>query len=107
MNATPTPRPVPAGRAPSAGTAASTLAGITLTRLLRGKALWLCALFAALPVGFGAIMHGLRITPFYNDIFVLWRVILALLAAMLVASSIGEDIEDRVHVRNITCKAYA
>jgi ABC-type transport system involved in multi-copper enzyme maturation permease subunit len=95
MNATPTPAPVPAGRAPGAGAAAWTLAGITVTRLFRSKALWLCVLFAALPVGFAVIMHALRVTPFYNDIFVLWRLILALLAAMLVASSIGEDIEDR------------
>ncbi|HEY6173254.1 MAG TPA: ABC transporter permease subunit [Kofleriaceae bacterium] len=80
---------------PGSWAAAATLAGVTLTRLGRGKALWLCALIAALPIGFGAIMHARHVAPFYNDLFVLWRLILALLSAMLVASSIGEDIEDR------------
>jgi len=85
----------PRHRVPGAWSAAWTLAGVTLVRLRRGKALWLCAVIAALPVGFGAVMHARNATPFYNDMFVVWRLILALLSAMLVASSIGEDIEDR------------
>lgn len=94
MNANPAPaRAAPA--APGAWSAAWTLAGVTLVRLGRGRALWLCAVIAALPVGFGVIMRARHVTPFYNDMFVLWRLILALLAALLVASSIGEDIEDR------------
>jgi ABC-type transport system involved in multi-copper enzyme maturation permease subunit len=71
------------------------MVGVTLKRLGRGKALWIGVLVAGLPIVFAAIMHGLHVRPFANDMFVVWRLILALLSAMFVASSIGEEVEDR------------
>ena len=81
--------------APSTGSAIATLTGVTLLRLVRGKALWFGATFAAVPVAFTAVMRVLGVAPFLDDIFVVWRLLGALLAAMLVGSSIGEEVEDK------------
>ena len=72
-----------------------TLAGITLTRLTRGKALWIGGLFAALPVIYATGVHSRHIAPAPDDLFKISQLLLALLPAMYVGASIGEEIEDR------------
>jgi len=74
-----------------------TLARLTLTRLVRGKTLWIAIAAAALPVVFAAIRNGQledtsRVAP---EVFSFEMLLLAVLPAMLVAGSVGEDIEDR------------
>jgi hypothetical protein len=52
--------------------------------------------FAALPIVTAAILHAYRVSTSHDDaMFGVLQLVQALLAAMLVASSIGEDIEDR------------
>lgn len=72
-----------------------TLAGVTLTRLGRGKALWIGAGFAALPLIYAALAHGgkFRFQPKVQ--FGISALLLAVLPAMFVGASIGEEIEDR------------
>jgi len=72
-----------------------TLAGVTLKRLGRGKALWIGAMIAALPVVYAAIVHAAQRLVSPDDLFIFLRPLLALLPAMFVAASIGEEIEDR------------
>jgi len=72
-----------------------TLAGVTLKRLGRGMALWISALFAALPLIYAVIAHAGR-SEFHPSLqFGFSTLPLALLPAMLVGASIGEEIEAR------------
>ena len=72
-----------------------TLAGVTLKRLGRGMALWISALFTALPLIYAGIAHGGRL-QFHPKLQFGFSVLpLALLPAMLVGASIGEEIEQR------------
>jgi ABC-type transport system involved in multi-copper enzyme maturation permease subunit len=80
---------------PSALSTVRTLAGITLTRLLRGKALWIGAVIAALPVVFAAIVRSRPGAASPELLFQSSRPVLALLPALFVGGSIGEAIEDR------------
>lgn len=74
----------------------ATLVGVTLTRLRRGKALWIGALFAALPVVTAAILRAYRVSADHpGPFFLIVQLLLGLLVAMFVASSIGEEIEAR------------
>lgn len=72
-----------------------TLVGVTLKRLTRGKALWIAALLAALPVGFAAVLaaRGRPASP--SELFAPSLLLFAVLPALLVGASVGEDIEDR------------
>jgi ABC-type transport system involved in multi-copper enzyme maturation permease subunit len=74
-----------------------TLAGITLRRLVRGKALWVAVLFAALPVAYAVLVRsGQRhFTESARDLFTVSTLLLAIVPAMFVSSSIGEEIEER------------
>jgi hypothetical protein len=85
----------PANTVPSALSTIGTLAAVTLKRLGRGKAWWIGIGLVALPVAF-AIARRVRDAPVAPDeLFVAAMVLLALLPALFIASSIGEDIEDR------------
>jgi len=70
-----------------------TLFGVTWKRLLRGRALWVCALLAAIPA---LIALGLKQD---RDMLELMRFaqfrVMAILPPIFVASSVGEEIEDR------------
>jgi len=72
-----------------------TLAGVTLKRLGRGMALWISALLAALPLIYAGIAHAGRsqFQPILQ--FGFSTLPLALLPAMLVGASVGEEIEQR------------
>lgn len=72
-----------------------TLASVTLRRLVRGKALWIGALFAALPSSYAIIIRAYQVTRPPDDLFKISLLLLALLPAMFVGASIGEEIEDR------------
>lgn len=77
-----------------------TIARVTLKRLFRGRTLWIAFGIALLPVIVAAVinrtaqtrMERLEITL---DIYVVELLVLAVLPALFVAASIGEDIEDR------------
>ena len=74
-----------------------TLAGITLRRLGRGKALWVALLFAALPVAYAVLVRsGQRhFHESAKDLFTVSTLLLAIVPAMFVSASIGEEIEER------------
>jgi ABC-type transport system involved in multi-copper enzyme maturation permease subunit len=74
-----------------------TLAQLTLTRLVRGKTLWIAIVVALLPIVFAAIRTGqLEDTSrVAGDVLSFVILLVAVLPAVLVAGSVGEDIEDR------------
>jgi len=78
---------------PSVTAVIATLFGVTWKRLLRGRALWVCALIAALPA---LIAFGLKGNRDMQEMlhFAQFRV-MALLPPIFIASSVGEEIEDR------------
>lgn len=75
----------------------ATLARVTLRRLLRGRALWVGAVIALLPSGYAALTAARRPEGFADplSVFGFVQLVLAVLPALFVASSIGDDIEDR------------
>ena len=80
---------------PSNATAVWTLAGITLKRLGRGKAPWIGAGIAALPLVLAFVGRSRPALVSPMVLLQLEMVILALLSAMFVATSIGEELDDR------------
>jgi len=72
-----------------------TLAGVTLRRLVRGKALWIGVVLCTLPSIYAVTVHGRQPTRPPDDLLKLTMLLLALLPAMFVGASIGEEIEDR------------
>jgi ABC-type transport system involved in multi-copper enzyme maturation permease subunit len=72
-----------------------TLAGVTLKRLGRGKALWIAVLFAALPIVFASIVHGRGRDISLRDLYTVSTLLLAIVPAMFISASIGEEIEER------------
>jgi ABC-type Na+ efflux pump permease subunit len=80
----------------TAASAVATIAALTWRRLRRGRAVWVGLVIAVLPVVFAALLgsrgagraHG-------GEILLIELFLLAVLPALFVASSIGEDIEDR------------
>ena len=73
------------------------IAGVTLRRLVRGRALWVGAVVAALPIAFAALLreNESRTAGTIVDVTAFETLVLAVLPALFVASSIGEEIEDR------------
>ena len=71
------------------------LAQLTLTRLMRGRAVWVSAIIAALPVVFAAAIRANGNPNVALDVLAFEMLMLAIIPPMFVASSIGEDIEDR------------
>jgi ABC-type transport system involved in multi-copper enzyme maturation permease subunit len=73
----------------------ATLAAITLRRLGRGKAVWLGVGFAALQAVYAAIVRSHAELASPDHLFQSSMPVLALLPAMFVGASIGEDLDDR------------
>jgi len=71
------------------------IARLTLTRLFRGRAVWISLIIAALPLAFAAAIGTKQNSNIANDILAFDMLLLAIVPAMFVSSSIGEDIEDR------------
>ncbi len=82
----------PTRTVPSAFESIATLAGLTFRRLARGKAIWLCLVIAVLPLLFAARVPG---GDKLSKMLTFEVIVVALLAPFLVASAIGDDIEDR------------
>jgi ABC-2 type transport system permease protein len=75
---------------------ARVVASLTLRRLFRGRAVWISVIIAALPIIFTAALRSQTSKPSLEvDTLVFETLLLAILPAMFVSSSIGEDIEDR------------
>ncbi|HEU0036325.1 MAG TPA: ABC transporter permease [Kofleriaceae bacterium] len=74
-----------------------TIAAVTLRRLVRGRALWVSVAIAVLPVGFAYLLHarGRSEHGVLVDVLAFEQLVLAVLPALFIASSIGEEIEDR------------
>ncbi|HEX8109174.1 MAG TPA: ABC transporter permease [Kofleriaceae bacterium] len=92
----PAPTPAPGDRGvPPTWLMIRTLAGVTLKRLTRGKALWIAAVLAALPVVFAAVLQGRGRPASPNELLAPSLLLFAVLPALLVGASVGEEIEDR------------
>jgi ABC-type transport system involved in multi-copper enzyme maturation permease subunit len=94
--------PIPAAPGPAGGRAVPptsamlrTLVGVTLRRLTRGKALWIAAGLAALPVVFAAVLAARGRPASASELFAPTMLLFAVLPALLVGASVGEEIEDR------------
>jgi ABC-2 type transport system permease protein len=77
-----------------------TIARLTLKRLFRGQAVWVALGIAVLPVIVAAVLRQavhdpLERATFALDLYVVEMFVLSVVPAMFVASSIGEEIEDR------------
>lgn len=70
------------------------LARLTLLRVLRGRAVWVSAAIAGFPILFAFVARD-RAADLADQLLVFEQFLLAILPAMFVASSIGEEIEDR------------
>jgi ABC-2 type transport system permease protein len=78
---------------PSAGTVLWTLVRVTWRRLFRGRALSVSVLIAALPIVLAAAISKGPLMD--GPVGAIQLLVLALLPPMFVASSLGEEIEDR------------
>ncbi|MDQ3364564.1 MAG: ABC transporter permease [Myxococcota bacterium] len=83
---------------PSGLASAVTIAMLTWKRLSRGKALWVGAIIASVPVLFASAMRTTGTGGAPADLMVFEVLMLAVLPAMFVSSSIGEEIEERTTV---------
>lgn len=70
-----------------------TVMGVTLRRFERGKAVWVLAVIALVPAFIAALFGGR--SGMVTVIAEAQLIIMALLPSILIASSIGEEIEDR------------
>jgi ABC-type transport system involved in multi-copper enzyme maturation permease subunit len=72
------------------------LARLTLTRVLRGRAVWVSAAIASFPLLFALAMRTKRDpSGLADDLLGFVQLLMAIIPAMFVASSLGEEIEDR------------
>src|SRR5690606_7620661 len=80
-------------RAPATGTVLLTIVGVSLRRLLRSRAVWVVGAIAMLPVVLAAALKTKGDVT--EVISVIELGVMAVLPCVFVASSIGEEIEDR------------
>jgi ABC-type transport system involved in multi-copper enzyme maturation permease subunit len=71
------------------------IAQLTLERLFRGRAVWVSVPIAGLPVLLAIAMSTQKTSTVVYDVLAFEMLLLAVLPPMFVASSIGDDIEDR------------
>ncbi|MBA3818163.1 MAG: ABC transporter permease [Deltaproteobacteria bacterium] len=83
---------------PSGLASVVTIALLTWKRLSRGKALWVGAIIASVPVLFASAMRTTGSGGAPSDLMAFELLMLAVLPAMFVSSSIGEEIEERTTV---------
>src|SRR6188508_2102736 len=78
------------------GAAVRLIAAVTWRRMLRGRALPIGIVIALLPTMFAVAIRGFGVEPGGGEVMFSFELLVtAVLGAMLVGSSIGEDIEDR------------
>lgn len=81
---------------PSALRAMGAITALTWRRVLRGRTLWVATAIALVPVAFGLVLQGLGPRRDLADELLSFQLlVLAVLPPMFIASSIGEEIEDR------------
>jgi ABC-type transport system involved in multi-copper enzyme maturation permease subunit len=81
---------------PTAAGAVGAIAALTLRRLARGRTLWVAAIIALVPVAFGAVLRTQGTSQeLADELLTFQMLVLAVLPPMFIASSIGEEIEDR------------
>jgi ABC-type transport system involved in multi-copper enzyme maturation permease subunit len=82
---------------PGAFATTRTIAALTLTRLLRGRTLWVSSGIVALPIVFSYLLQsrGSSLERMTLDILAFEQLVLAVLPALFVAASVGEEIEER------------
>lgn len=80
---------------PGGAASTRTIAALTLKRLMRGRALWVGVIIASLPVLFASALRSQSGARAPDDVMGFQLLLLAVLPPMFVASSIGEEIEDR------------
>lgn len=78
---------------PSTAAVLVTLMGVTLRRLMRGRAIWVVLPIAAFPLLPAIAGEGGRNPT--EPVAIIELIVMALLPSVFVASSIGEEIEDR------------
>jgi ABC-type transport system involved in multi-copper enzyme maturation permease subunit len=75
------------------------IARLTLVRAVRGRVLWISVIVALLPIFFAHVLHAANVQREADtkatDLFAFEQLALAVLVGLLVASSVGEEIEDR------------
>jgi ABC-type transport system involved in multi-copper enzyme maturation permease subunit len=71
------------------------IAGVAFKRMLRGKALWVVAGMAFLPLLFTAAIPDPTVPKDWGKVISFWGYLLAILPPVLLASAIGEEIEER------------
>lgn len=79
------------GSVPSVSFVITTLAGITLRRLSRGRAIWVAVAIALLPV----LLAVSKIPWSMTDVFTLSLTSMTVLAPMFIGTSLGDEIEER------------
>jgi ABC-type transport system involved in multi-copper enzyme maturation permease subunit len=78
-----------------AGEAALAIARVSLRRVLRGKAIWVVLGLCLLPELFGMLALREHDIHHWRDAFGMSSLLLALLPPILIANTIGEEIEER------------
>lgn len=71
------------------------IAGIAFKRMLRGKSLWVVVAMACLPLLATLPIDNRNIPEHWGGVIAFWGYLLAILPPMLLASAIGEEIEER------------
>jgi hypothetical protein len=72
------------------------IAAVAWKRLLRGRALWVGVVLALMPLTYAIGMRAAEVERGLRpNLFIFEQLVLSILAPMFVASSIGEEIEDR------------
>ena len=95
-----TAAPARARAAVGAGAAVRAIAGVTWTRLWRGRAVWIAAGIAALPyllaaIGKAASRGGPHPAVGQAEVLSLAVLVMAVLPPLLVASAVAEELEDK------------
>jgi len=78
---------------PSVSTALVAIARLTLRRVVRGRGLWLAIAFGALPLVYASMSAGKHRAE--DELLGIEMLVLCVTQPLLVAASIGEEIEDR------------
>lgn len=81
-------------RAVGGATATRSIAGLTLTRLWRGRAIWVSVLLAAVPAAMSNLINGPS-GRHLDDLLEISILLLAVIPTLHVASSLAEELEDK------------
>lgn len=81
-------------RAVGGVTATRSIAGLTFTRLWRGRAIWISVLLAAVPVAMSNLIRGPS-GRHIDDLLEVSIFLLAIIPTLHVASSLAEELEDK------------